>query len=817
MEALARRRVPIVAADVLILLLCLLHVPALLSRARAPFLVDTYEGSARIFRVLDPAAGHVEPAMGLVSLGGTTIERPALVEYVADRHRIGDSLPAVVQRGGVRFEIPVTLVRYYRPVEVVVFYVIGIATWLVALFVLLNGPPGATTAILHAAMISMAAVVMLAWEGFTPGAVLPWTLTSLLFFGSYALVAAHFFQFTRRFPSMLAPRRDTLSAGVYVIAGGAVASAASTYWQAILRVSPDAFLTYSAWFDVFHVVILLIILAGIGNFIVQFRRAGKGIERRKLQWLLFGLLLGPTPFLILTVLPSMAAPALALPEAVTLVTLVVIPVSFAVSFIRYHILDISLVLNRTTVYVLAVGLVLLVYAGLVAGVSSAVGSYVPWAAAAAAVLVALLFEPARERVQRFVDRRFFSVEYDFRKAERAFVERIKNSLTEKLLADVLVRETEALIPVKRIGFFTMDRQSRRLRCTAHREFDLLERRGITFEPDKLRTPLTMPVALKERVEPGVRFEPADSTVFRRWGMEIVFPIRSDTGEFLGFLVLGGKRSDARFTVEDVDLFTNICTTVGLEMQRISLQRDLARKESEARQLKELNELKSEFVSYVSHEFRNPLTSIKIFAELLQSRKRNLAARRREFGERIQGEAERLERMVSTVLDSAKIESGVQMYTPELMDLRAAVRQALADMNYQLKDKEFTVVARLGRGSALIDADGEAVGQAVRNLLSNAIKYCGTRRHITVSLLREGGWYVCEVKDRGLGISADALPHLFEKFYREQPAGGRIQGIGLGLPLVRHIMESHGGRVEVASEKGAGSTFRLVFPARHNGA
>lgn len=817
MEVHTRRRIPFVAADVLLLLLCCLHIPALLSRPRIPFLVEREGDGTRIFRILDAdAARSIDVDMELVSADGHAVGQPEVLEYLADGRRIGETLPVVVKRSGVAFGAAVRLIEFYSAREIVVFYLIGIVTWLVGLFVLLNGPPGITTGVLQGAMMSMATVVMLAWEGYSPHGLLPWTLISPLFFLSYALVAANFFHFTRRFPSRLSAGLDAASACVYVIAAAAVGAAVYSHWAARQTFSVDAFLTYETWFDVFHIVIFLIIVAGLANFVFQYRLAGDWAERKKLHWLLLGLLLGPTPFFFLTVIPLMAAPALAVPEHLSLLSLVIIPIAFAVSFIRYHILDVSLVLNRTTVYVIAVALILLVYAGVVAAVTVVVGQYVPWAAAAAAVLVAVLFEPARRRVQQFVDRWFFRVEYDFRMAERAFVESIQNCASVPALAQILVSETDSLIPVRCIGFFTLEQSSGRLRCAAHRGFDLIERRGIPFEPEKLKTRLTIPVALVDRVEPGVRFEVADRAVFTRWAMEVVFPVLSSDGGFLGFLVLGGKRSDARFTIEDVDLLANICSHAGLEIQRITLQRDLVRKEAEARQLAELNEMKSDFVSYVSHEFRSPLTSIKMFAELLLAPKQRLSGKKREFVEVIEGEAERLERMVSTVLDSAKIDSGAQVYTPERMDLRAAVQESLRAMEYQLKKHGFTVVDRIGKGAAFVHADRAAVGQAVGNLITNAIKYHGARKHMTVSVARRGEWYVCEVKDKGVGISGEALPHLFEKFYREQPAAGKIQGVGLGLPLVKHIMDAHGGTVEVTSTRGVGSSFRLVFPARRNG-
>jgi two-component system phosphate regulon sensor histidine kinase PhoR len=168
-------------------------------------------------------------------------------------------------------------------------------------------------------------------------------------------------------------------------------------------------------------------------------------------------------------------------------------------------------------------------------------------------------------------------------------------------------------------------------------------------------------------------------------------------------------------------------------------------------------------------------------------------------------------MVTNILDAARIESGGREYVLEDIDLCALVRQAIGTMKYQLKKHLFKVELRLPKGKEVIHADADAVAQAIINLVSNAIKYSTESKFLSVAVLKREGYVLCRMDDHGDGISKEALPHLFEKFYREPSHGGAVQGVGLGLSLVRHIMDEHHGRVEVRSMPGKGSSFTLFFP------
>jgi signal transduction histidine kinase len=226
-------------------------------------------------------------------------------------------------------------------------------------------------------------------------------------------------------------------------------------------------------------------------------------------------------------------------------------------------------------------------------------------------------------------------------------------------------------------------------------------------------------------------------------------------------------------------------------------------------------MKSDFVSYVSHELRTPLTSIKMFTDILKSRTTHLNPKARGHVRIIEEEADRLARMVTTILDSARIEQGAKEYHPAEADLCRLAKNALQTMAFQLKQHGFRVKTRFPSGAVHVMADTDAVTQAVLNLIANAIKYSAEKKQLTVAVARAGALVSCSVSDRGRGIPEESIPHLFERFYRDPTVKQNVEGVGLGLPLVKHIMAAHNGSVEVSSTVGVGSTFRLVFPALVN--
>ena len=230
--------------------------------------------------------------------------------------------------------------------------------------------------------------------------------------------------------------------------------------------------------------------------------------------------------------------------------------------------------------------------------------------------------------------------------------------------------------------------------------------------------------------------------------------------------------------------------------------------------KEIAQMKTDFVSNVSHELKTPLASIKAYIEMLMDGEAEDQATQEEFYEIISSETNRLHRLIENILNISRIESGVVKVVRDPLDLTGVVKQAVDVLSPQAKLKDIEFVSHLAPVYYQVEADRDMIYQAVLNLISNAIKYTPNGGKVTVSAVvdERRNVVICEVVDTGLGIPTEALPHIFDKFYRVKQNQEIAKGTGLGLTLVKHIIETvHDGKLSVRSEEGEGSTFSFELP------
>jgi len=224
------------------------------------------------------------------------------------------------------------------------------------------------------------------------------------------------------------------------------------------------------------------------------------------------------------------------------------------------------------------------------------------------------------------------------------------------------------------------------------------------------------------------------------------------------------------------------------------------------------EMRSHFVASVSHELKTPLTAIRMFAETLVLGRAGNAQARTEYLETIMNESERLARLVDNVLDFSKIEQGKKIYRMRPTALPEVVRSAARAVQYPLSQQGFDLKVSIEEKVPSLSADADALEQAILNLLSNAMKYSRTSREIDLRCSCSNGDAVIAVTDHGMGIASEDQSRIFEKFYRVRSSDtDLIAGTGLGLTLVRHIVQAHGGSVDVQSNPGQGSTFSIRIP------
>jgi signal transduction histidine kinase/tetratricopeptide (TPR) repeat protein len=223
-------------------------------------------------------------------------------------------------------------------------------------------------------------------------------------------------------------------------------------------------------------------------------------------------------------------------------------------------------------------------------------------------------------------------------------------------------------------------------------------------------------------------------------------------------------------------------------------------------------IKSEFVSNVSHELKTPLALIRLFGETLEMGEIQDEKKRKKFSQIITRETKRLSHLVDNVLDFSRIDAGRKEYNFEEADIVQVVSQTIEAYRYYLKDQKFEFVTSLPDNPIFMRIDKDGISQAMLNLVSNAEKFSMDQKYIGVSMIQRDGEVWIDVEDRGPGIPESRLKQIFEKFNR---GGGKlareVQGSGLGLTIAKHIVESHGGWIDVKSQVGKGSHFILKLP------
>jgi two-component system phosphate regulon sensor histidine kinase PhoR len=235
-----------------------------------------------------------------------------------------------------------------------------------------------------------------------------------------------------------------------------------------------------------------------------------------------------------------------------------------------------------------------------------------------------------------------------------------------------------------------------------------------------------------------------------------------------------------------------------------------------RRERRVSQMKSEFISNVSHELKTPLSIISMFGEMLATGRVTSPEQGREYADIIRRESVRLSRLIDSVLDFSKIERGVDVYEfADHQDLREVVERALEISRHRLQQAGITLETELADDLPRVRMDGNALTLAVLNLVDNALKYAAPGKHLAVRLRPGVGRLELEVVDRGPGVPDDEREAVFERFYRSRTVRLKpIRGSGIGLALVKHVAEAHGGGVEVeAGEGGAGARFRLWIPTR----
>ena len=798
-------------ADFVVLIFCIFGIYHIYLKQDIPLNFDS-KNSYLVVKEIVQQNPNFSVGDTIISINGNHFTSQEEIEVYLDGVNPGSSAEIDYLKNGIIKTHRLELVSFYTPLYLIIASLVGIIFFSIGIFVFLKKTEKKSSRLFHWVTISTAAIIMTTWGNYSSNPKIISYLVWILFSFSELIAPALFVHFTFVFP-----REKKVPNSVYwalymaaVILGLAVTYA---FTRVSLNNNVERIKDFLILYDVCRAFLVIGVLAGIINFIHSYRTSKSLADKKKIRWIMLGLIVGPLSYATLWVIPQAFVYYGLIPEEMVVIFMLSIPITFAIAILKYHILDIDLIIRRSIVYLIAIGLLGIFYVLIIMIISISIKNVTEYfSTTVAALLMLFLFQPAKVRVQRFVDKKFFRVHYNFRIASRKFLDEINDCNDVNSLANKIVEQNDIIIPVDKMGFFLLDQNTSRLRLAAHRNYDFLKHRGVFLDIKKLKTTLQHPVALKDKVEPGIPIEVGDNKVFRRWGMAIIFPIHSTNKELLGFFVLGEKKSDTRFTIEDIDLLIEITSQAGLTLERIKLQENLIREKVLKEKLKELNDLKSFFISSVSHELKTPLTSIRMFAEMLQLKENLKSNQANEYLEIIEGECDRLSRLIENVLDLSKIERGVKEYHFTDIDLKSLLNHAIKLMSYQLKIEKCIIEVNICGNECIINGDSDSILGAVINLLSNGIKYSAVPKKIFVFLEKKNNEINVIFENKGSCFGEDEINRLTESYFRvESSKYKNIPGSGIGLTLVNQIMLTHKGKFLIKNIPDSGCRFILSFP------
>ena len=312
------------------------------------------------------------------------------------------------------------------------------------------------------------------------------------------------------------------------------------------------------------------------------------------------------------------------------------------------------------------------------------------------------------------------------------------------------------------------------------------------------------IRMSEPVNVVLRNYKKDGTLF--WNKLELAPVRDSEGNLTHYI---GIASDISHEVISRKRISELNIRLAETNDKLRIERD--REREYAKSLEKINDIKDDFVSSVSHEFRTPLASIIGFAQTLLKDKNITEQLREKFLHIIYNDGKRLARIVEDMLDIARIESGKTTLLVEKHDIVSIVRDAVTLFGYD-KEKNTNPLRFFADSSIIeIQCDKDKITQVIINLLTNAQKFSKPQDEIFITVSDHSHTVTIKIKDKGIGIHIDDLHHIFEKFYRVKHPGQEIRGTGLGLPIAKNLVELHGGTITVESVIGHGSEFNVTLP------
>jgi signal transduction histidine kinase len=499
------------------------------------------------------------------------------------------------------------------------------------------------------------------------------------------------------------------------------------------------------------------------------------------------------------------------------------------AIIAHRLMDIKIVLRRSTVYLASV-LTVVLPAGLILYFAD---RFYPETTVAASLAILILgvsvFPAIRNYFYRLANKYFFSSLYDSRQVMSSLTDKLRSTLEAQKIYDYIASTLKGAFHSRAVGILTYDEKNNEYVIQYNEGFDIDHQK--IFPTDRRlqeKFAKQSEILIVEEIEKetgGASVRTVE--LLKRLGVEILAPLNVKD-KTIGLIILGGKESRDMYNSEDLRVLETTCGQAAISIENallyeesrefaITLKQEVEKATAELRvaniELQKLDKAKSDFISIASHQLRTPLSAIKGFTSMiLEGSYGRITKVVRDKLEKTYESAERLIRLVNDLLDLSHMEGGKMEFNFIKVDLAAMAQSVVEELKIQADKKKLKLELAGPEKELWVWADEQKLRQVVINLIDNAVKYTD-KGSVKVLLEEKGDQVQMSVGDTGMGMRPEEIANLFQKFMRG-PNAPRLhtEGAGIGLYVAKQLIEAHHGRIWAESEgEGKGSTFFIKLP------
>lgn len=577
---------------------------------------------------------------------------------------------------------------------------------------------------------------------------------------------------------------------------------------------------YGWFFNIFTIYLTLLLLASTAKFIQNYKRA-RGLSKLQMKYLFFGIFVFMLINLFVHVVLSYLIGSVEYYK-IGNYSAIFFVLFLAIAIIKHRLMDIRLIIARTVAYTILIITFTLMYIGLITNLEKFLlptHTYPNQLGIPALVTIILLFcfQPIHHLINKITSSIFYQDSYDTHTFINFISEQIRNN----------VRLTLLINPI--IDAITQTLHIEGAQCIVASHNNIISKyslKPLIADPSpstlhNLNSMTTGGVIIFDELE-----ESSFKDFLRQYCIGALMPLKTSVASH-GFILLGEKQSGQAYTAQDIEVLNILTNQISVAIQNAlsyeeinQFNQILQQKIDQATQdlknanksLKHLDKLKDEFVFIATHELKNPVTAMRGYLSLLQEGVfGEIPESMQEPINQLQASNQQLVELVNDLLQVARSEAKTLTIHTEPVNLCPLI-DVVKDTLKPLSDQKYlTVIHHCVHPTPQVLADPQRVKEIINNLLSNAIKYSNTGT-ITISHQVKTDRLITHVADQGIGISAADQKKLFTRFFRvEEEATQGIPGTGLGLFIVKQLLEKMGGNIWVSSEKGVGSTFSFSLP------